>query len=85
MIQGQKLEIEYPTRWKYTLFSQHEDSIRAVVDQHLSHKETRLSFSKSSSKGKYVSMTLEVRVDSEKERLAFYRALRAEAAIVMIL
>jgi len=81
----QKLEIEYPCRWLYKIIGTEKDALISAVNEIFADSEHTLTFSNSSSTGKYISFNLEVTVHSEEARNYFFTALRQHSSIKMVL
>ena len=71
-------EIHYPTIWSYTLIGWQEKDMREAVHDYLGDDAAyKLTFSHFSRKGTYISLHLEIEVQSEAERDSTYRDLKA--------
>jgi putative lipoic acid-binding regulatory protein len=81
----QKLEISYPCVWLYKIIGTEKDALISAVKEIFADSEHTLTFSKSSSKGKYISFNLEVTVHSEEARNFFFTVLRQHSSIKMVL
>jgi putative lipoic acid-binding regulatory protein len=82
---GRKARIDYPCVWQYKLIGLSREAVQAAVAANLGDAPYSLSSSHQSGGGKYISMNLEVSVDSEKQRLDLYHALTAHPAVRMVL
>lgn len=82
---GCKAEIVYPCRWQYKLIGTEEQAMREAVALHVKDPGHTLKPSRVSSGGRYVSMNLEVLVDSEQDRLDLYHKLAAHRAVKVVL
>ncbi len=78
-------DITYPAEWTYSLVGHDEAAIRDTVKQVLGARLYRLSVSRRSSGGKYISMALELVVETEAERTRLYAEFGASNAIVTVL
>lgn len=85
ILEGKKLELEYPVSWQYKLIGMDEGEMHAKTVHILKEKPFSLTPSNKSSSGKFVSLTLEVLVYSEDERLYIYEELRKAECIKYIL
>lgn len=84
-IDGQP-NIEYPTIWSYTLIGWKEADMRDAVHRYLGDEAAyKLTFSHFSRKGTYISLHLEIEVESEEVRDTTFQELRGlpEVRIVM--
>jgi putative lipoic acid-binding regulatory protein len=79
------LEIDYPCCWVYKVIGSDANAMRAAVLQIVETNEVRIEESNTSSTGKFVSLNVEVTVQSDEERTGYYEALKASAAIRMVL
>ncbi len=96
---NQKPTIEYPCPWAFKVIGREEAAVCRAIDQCLAdcladgadgagggaERGARITVGRTSSGGKYVSVNLELRVDSEQERNALFQALanRPEVRIVI--
>jgi putative lipoic acid-binding regulatory protein len=82
---GQKLNLEYPCRWRYKLIGWDVKVIKLAVKDILLEREHTIDFSNASGTGKYCSMNLDLLVHNENERRFVYEALKAHQHIKMVL
>lgn len=75
----------YPCRWSFTLIGTEEKAMRADVAEILGKDAYRLTPSKKSRSGKYVSLHLDTEVASEVARNRLFAALKASPTIKMVL
>ena len=80
-----KLEIEYPCEWSYKVIGTDEDALREAISKCAEGADHRISHSKSSSAGRYVSLNLEAVVDSEEIRIKIYHSLSGHASVKIVL
>jgi uncharacterized protein len=85
ILEGKKLELEYPVSWQYKLIGMSHNEIHAHAVHVLKEKPFSLTPSNTSSSGKFVSVTLEVLVYSDDERLYIYEELRTAECIKYVL
>jgi hypothetical protein len=78
-------KIDYPCRWQYRIIGESRTEIRRVVERYVRERPLSLVDSHVSSGGRYVSMSLEVTVCSDTERLELYRLLAGDPAIRVVL
>jgi putative lipoic acid-binding regulatory protein len=81
----QKPKIDYPCVWQYKVIGMERKAIQAVISKHLGDAPYSLSQSRTSSKGKYISMTLKVTVYSDYHRLRYYQLLTDDPDIKVVL
>ena len=77
--------VTYPCRWSFTLIGTDAKAIRASAEECLTGREYRLTPSRQSRGGKYVSAHLDTDVSSEAARNRLFACLKAASAIKMIL
>ena len=77
--------ITYPCQWSFTLIGTGGKSIRAAAAECLQERPYRLTPSKKSRSGKYISLHLDTEVVSEEDRNRLFAALKAKPAIKMVL
>ena len=82
---NQKAQIDYPCVWQYKLIGMDRQAVRTAVAVHLGDTPYSLSDSRRSGAGNYISMNLEVSVDSEEQRLRWHQALATDPAIKVVL
>jgi hypothetical protein len=78
-------EIEYPCTWVYKVIGEDCSLIKEVIMSACSPLEVKISYSHSSSKGKYHSLNAEIEVPDEAARLNIYEILKCSPAIKIIL
>lgn len=81
----QKLELEYPCSWSYKLIASEVEALKQAIRDVISEREHKLTHSKNSKGGKYVSMNLDMLVHNEDDRNFIYEALKAHKHIKMVL
>ncbi len=77
--------ISYPCRWSFTLIGTDEAALSAAAAACLGKNAYRLAPSRKSSGGKYTALHLDTEVASEDERNRLFAALKAHAAVKMVL
>lgn len=80
-----ELEIEYPCIWQYKVIGEDVTILKEVILAACAPRQPKISYSHSSSKGKYHSFNVEVEVTSEEARLQIFVTLRDSQAVKMIL
>ena len=79
-----KPEIHYPCLWEFRIIGEDKQSLERIVSE-LVAKPYTLDEKNHSSKGRFVSVHLSVKVESEEERNALYQSLSTHKAIKMVL
>ncbi len=79
-----KLELDYPCNWGYKVVVRHEQNIQDIIKEVLVQREHNIKPSKTSSKGKFKSYTLELLVHNEDDRKELYKILNDHEHIKMV-
>ena len=77
--------IDYPCPWEYKAIGLEEAAMRAAIAHIMAQQEHTLSFSRTSSGGRYCSLLLVVTVENEEHRNAILAALQGHRDIRMVL
>ena len=80
-----KPKIDYPCAWQYKIIGESASVIAQLVADLVHEKDYTLTRSNVSSGGRYVSMSLELTVQSEARRLELYRLLAEEPTVKVVL
>lgn len=80
-----KPQIDYPCEWQYKIIGESATLIAELVAGHVHEKDYVLTRSNVSSSGRYVSMSLELIVQSEERRLELYRLLAEDPSVKVVL
>jgi putative lipoic acid-binding regulatory protein len=80
-----KPKIDYPCPWQYKIIGESGTVIKKLVALHVHEKDYTLTSSNVSSGGRYVSMALELTVQSEARRLELYRLLAEDTTVKVVL
>ncbi len=81
----EKLELVYPCSWSYKLIASEVEALKQAIRDVIDEREHKLTHSKNSKGGKYVSMNLDMLVHNEDDRNFIYEALKAHQHIKMVL
>lgn len=81
----EKLKLEYPCAWIYKIIGANQNDLQAAVEEIISDRTCKISVSRQSENAKYISLNVELTVESESHRTALYEALRAHRAIKIVL
>ena len=79
-----KLELDYPCNWTYKLVIRHEQNIKKIIKEVLEDRKHGVKASKTSSKGKFKSYTLDLIVENEDDRKDLYKILGDHEHIKMV-
>ncbi len=77
--------VEYPCPWEYKAIGWDENSMREAIAEVMAGRQHDVSFSRTSSAGRYCSLLLVVTVESEDHRNAIFTALQGHRHIRMVL
>ena len=80
-----KLQLNYPCRWLYKVIGSDREKLHEALLEIVRDESCCISYSNSSSTGKYHCLNLEVTVQSEEERNSIYRAIKAHPRIKIVL
>jgi len=93
-----KVELTYPCQWAYKLIAGEKEALEEAIHEVILEREQKvngeareaalgykLTHSKNSKGGKYISMNLELLVHNEDDRNFIYEALKAHQNIKMVL
>lgn len=80
-----KPEIRYPCLWQYKVIGRKHSLIEQAIEETCAPVPVSITYSHSSSSGKYHSYNAEIEVQDEEARLAIYRALHNHPAIQMVI
>ncbi|XCN74165.1 MAG: DUF493 domain-containing protein [Candidatus Electrothrix aestuarii] len=84
-LEGCKPEIDYPCVWQYKVIGMEQKAVQAALSEQLGDAPYSLSESRTSRKGKYISLNLELTVHNEEQRLQLYSSLTAHPSIKLVL
>ncbi len=81
----QKLSLNYPCLWIYKIIGINEDEMKHAVCEIIQDRQCRISLSRQSETARYVSLNVELIVESESHRMALFEELKAHPAIKLVL
>ena len=84
-LSNKKPEIDYPCLWQYKLIGTAKHEILDAISVIVGDKDHRISDSKKSSTGKYLSLNLELEVHSEDMRNLIFSELQGHPSLKMII
>ena len=76
-------KIDYPNFWEYKVIFQKDEEAQKIISDIVKEREYKLVFSKFSKDEKYASYNLSVLVNSDKERLELFSALKDVSKYVL--
>jgi len=80
-----KLHLEYPCTWIYKIIGTDQDEMQSAVTEIIRDRPCKISFLRRSEKARYISLNVELTVESESHRMDLYHALKAHRAIKVVL
>ena len=80
-----KPEIHYPCVWQYKVIGADGESVQRAVREICKPVPVSITYSHSSSSGKYHSFNAEIEVQDDEARLSLYRALQDHPDIKVVL
>ncbi|NTW07765.1 MAG: DUF493 domain-containing protein [Syntrophaceae bacterium] len=80
-----KLHLEYPCRWIYKIIGTNQDEMQTAVTEIIRDRPCKISISRRSETAKYISLNVELVVESESHRMELYSAFKAHRAIKVVL
>lgn len=83
--QPDKPEIHYPCVWQYKVIGENKEKVIQAIEAIAEPIPVFITYSHSSSSGKYHSFNAEIEVQDEEARLAIYRALHQHPQIKVVL
>ncbi len=84
-ILNEKPDISYPCPWQFKIVGTDKEAMLLAINGVISTAEHIITPSKKSSGGKYLSLNLEMVVESEEIRNTIFTNLCAQAAIRMVI
>ncbi len=85
MTDSEPPKITYPCAWQYKLIGMNPDDVKQAVHEIIADHQHTIVHSKTSSSGKYISLSLELEVHSEEHRDSFFMQLREHIAIKFVI
>ncbi len=82
---NEKPDIIYPCPWTYKVIGTSEDALKKAIATVITGKEVLVSFSHTSSGGKYCSVNVEVVLEDDETRLRYYQNLKNHAAVKVVM
>jgi putative lipoic acid-binding regulatory protein len=80
-----KLHLDYPCQWIYKIIGTNQDEMQSAVTELIRDRPCKISFSRRNEMARYISLNVEVIVESESHRMDLYYALKAHPAIKVVL
>ena len=80
-----KAEIDYPCQWEYKVIGENQDLIQDALITSCGPDKPLITYSHTSSGGKYHSFSAKIQVKDEKSRLSIFEKLHCHSAILMVI
>jgi putative lipoic acid-binding regulatory protein len=80
-----KAQISYPCPWEYRVIGFSEDTLRDAIQRTFLENFHTVRLANRSSNGKYLSMVVEIIVDSDEIRNSWFHTLRSQPEVKMVL
>ncbi len=80
-----KLELEYPCSWCFKIIGEDRVLIERLVCEMMQDRDHTLTHSNSSSSGKYLSLNLDLVVQSDDDRETLFKTLRDSEHVKRVL
>lgn len=80
-----KPEILYPCWWTYAIIGSDEEDLRLAAGEIVRGTRHRVDFSKTSARKRFVSLHVDIWVESAEERNRFFQAFQSHPAVRMVL
>ena len=80
-----KAELKSPCQWLYKVIGMDRKKLHKALLEIIDEDSCEISFSSSSSRGKYHCLNLELTVKSEEERNSIYLALKNHPQVKIVL
>jgi putative lipoic acid-binding regulatory protein len=77
--------IDYPCQWLYKVIGSDQEQLYQAIKKIITDTPGEISFSNSSSSGKYICLNLEITVQSEEERNSIYLELKSHPSVKIVL
>ncbi len=78
-------EIEYPCMWQYKVIGRDRHLVEAAIKGICGHSPTTVTFSNTSSSGKYHSLNVEIEIADEETRDVLFVAFKEHQDITMVI
>jgi len=82
---GCKPEIHYPCRWQYRLIGEERKAMVAAINKVVDTDVCVIADGNVSTGGRYLSLTVEITVTDDAERLRLYQQFAADPAVKVVL
>ena len=80
-----KIQIDYPCLWLFKVIGSDPEKLHQALLGVINDRSCNISYSNSSSTGKYHCLNLEITVQNENDRNAIYMILKAHPLVKIVL
>lgn len=80
-----KPDIDYPCEWGYKIIGTDKTALEACISEVMSERRHSIKDGNRSSKGKFVSMNTQCKVESEEDRDRLFKAFSDHLAVKMVI
>ena len=80
-----KPDIVYPCEWGYKIIGTDKEELEASIVEIMKERRYSIKEGNRSSKGKFISMNSQCRVESEEDRNAIFKAFADHPAVKMVI
>ena len=84
-LKEKKLKLQYPCAWHYKIIGMDQNDMQAAVEEIVRDRTCKISVSRQSENARYISLNIELIVESESHRTAVYEAFKTHSAIKVVL
>jgi uncharacterized protein len=81
----QRAKIDYPIVWTYKVIGREESGIREAILASVGERDHELRASNVSSKGRFLSLEVSLRVENEEDRVSLFHRIQAHPMVKMVL
>ena len=83
-LNDQKVVIEYPCRWNYKAVGRDKFELKREISSAIFEKDFKISSSKASKNGKFISLNVDVLVSSDEERREVYSVISGLKCVLQV-
>ena len=80
-----KPDIEYPCEWGYKVIGTEKEALEASIVEIMASRRYSIKEGNRSSKGKFISMNSQCKVESQEDRDSIFKAFSDHPAVKMVI
>lgn len=80
-----KPDIEYPCEWRYKIIGTDKEALEACISEIMQERRYSIKDGNRSSKGKFISMNSQCKVQSQEDRDLIFKAFSDHSAVKMVI